>query len=153
MIRLAIPWLPPSLITVRRLSDAGQRFKNEAMAHLIRQYPTQLRELTPGRPYALVLLFHLAELETLGWPKKAKNRYKNVDVSNRVKLVEDVLVKVTDVDDSHNFLVTSAKTRGTPERIDLWVFDLTNETMVLPDELLRQLPGRVPGALPVAQPY
>jgi len=51
-------------------------------------------------------------VENKGWPSKAKYRYKRVDITNRVKLLEDALSEALGIDDSVFFKTTITKQKG-----------------------------------------
>jgi len=67
-------------------------------------------------------MFQFPELTCKGLPDKAKNRYKRVDLSNRVKLLEDSLVTVLGIDDSCFFTLLLRKTEG-EEATHIWVWN------------------------------
>jgi len=83
-----------------RPSSAMKKFKAKAMAELVKQVPFDSEPLDKNLPYRLSLEFYLPALINKGWPGKAKTRYKRRDVSNLVKVVEDVLAQCLGVDDS-----------------------------------------------------
>ena len=136
MIHLVIPMLPPSTNHAyenipghggRRLSAKGRRFKLETRVHISRNYPKELQYLKPNRPYAVLCTLYFKNLFTLGYPKKAKNRYKEIDGTNYAKLIEDALCEATGVDDSQFFPFIPLKTEGSPERTELRIWDLEEE--------------------------
>lgn len=114
-------------VPLRILTKEGRRFKKEAAAHLARTYPTELREIKRDRPLGLAILFVFKTLENKTWPETAKNRYKRIDVSNRVKLLEDVLADVAAIDDSQHMLVLLAKAQGSEEETIIWSWDIEDE--------------------------
>jgi Holliday junction resolvase RusA-like endonuclease len=130
MIHLHIPSLPPSTNHAyfnlprggRALTNAGKRYKAETAAHLLQQYPAELAEVSTNRPYSVVYLLTVPTLLNKGFPDKAKNKYKALDVSNRVKLLEDVLAEVTALDDSTNMNVLAGKRLGPTEATEVWIF-------------------------------
>lgn len=64
-------------------------------------------------PLTLHLAFFFPEIENRGWSqKKATARYKRVDVSNRVKLVEDAVCEALGIDDSAFMFVHLSKQEG-----------------------------------------
>ena len=58
------------------------------------------------------LSLYFPAVENKGWPKKAKSRYKRVDITNRVKLLEDALSEALGIDDSVFFKTTITKQKG-----------------------------------------
>ena len=165
MIHLTIPGVPisqdqayesvtkgkgPKRITVRRLSDEGHRYKKDVRAHVLRHYPEALNFFKPNFPYLLIISFCFDGWETLNnksWleedPKKrAKTRYKRLDVSNRIKLFEDALAEAVGLDDNHNFFLGVGKTWSTePASTKVWAFNREEERGNPVDDLLRQLTG------------
>lgn len=154
MIHLWIPLVPISTNhayttiklpkgTKRVLTPEGRRFKNEATAHLTQNYAFALKDLAPNKPYAAYFRITMAKLTNDTWPKTAKARYKELDATNRLKLVEDVLADVTAVDDSHYFTVAVSKVEGTPERTDIWIWSIEDEGSPF-DSIGRALPTMQP---------
>ena len=138
----------PKRITVRRLSDAGKRYKAEVKKHIVKHHPEALNFFMPNHPYLLVIqltfkgresLYNMSWLE-LDPKKQAKSRYKRLDASNRIKLCEDALAEAVGIDDKHNFFVGMSKTWARDyEATDIWVFnrDLERDNPI--DALINQL--------------
>ena len=98
--------LPPSAnkIYVRLgrgtiLSKEAKTFKAKAKMELLQQWAFE-EGLDPNQPYSLSLTFYLPKLENKGWPDKAKSRFAKRDVTNLIKLLEDIIAQTTGVDDS-----------------------------------------------------
>lgn len=135
MIHLAHIGLPPSANQAyfnlprggRSLSDVGKRYKTEMKVYLTQKYRRELLGFVKNIPYLMHLRFYLETLENKGYPKSAESRYKKTDLSNRVKLLEDVLKDVTGLDDSQNLTIVLEKKKGTPERVDIWFWNLELE--------------------------
>ena len=111
--------LPPSVnrmyvYTTRgpRPSSDMKKFKAKASAQLAKQIPFGAKPLSQNTPYALRLEFHLPALLNKGWPKKAKTKYKRKDVSNLIKVVEDLLSWCLGIDDSCFLEVSVQKMDG-----------------------------------------
>jgi Holliday junction resolvase RusA-like endonuclease len=81
------------------LSKEAKTFKAKAKMELLQQWAFE-EELDPNQPYVLSLTFYLPKLENAGWPSKAKTRFARRDVTNLIKLLEDIKVQTTGVDDS-----------------------------------------------------
>lgn len=134
MISLSIPSLPPSSNHAytnngfggRTLSKEGQRYKRETLAHLTRTYPQLLRFFQPDVSYGIYIRLFFSELENRGWPKTAKSRYKRVDASNRIKLLEDTLKDAAGIDDSQHLFVCVEKTIG-EERTEVFAWSLNDD--------------------------
>jgi len=132
MIFMELPSVPPTVnhayITdhfgKRVLSAEGRKYKRETVAHLCRAYPTELATLRTNQLYRVAVAFFFPVLQNKGWPKKAENRYKHLDVTNRLKLFEDALQEATGVDDSHHERLVCAKIEGTEAtQICIWTED------------------------------
>lgn len=133
-----LPMLPPSLNNmylhirkdrkiIRVLAPEGRKFKNEATAYLAKHYAFELTQFKRNEPHALFIRLSTPDLYTKGWPEKAQNRYKKFDVSNRIKILEDVLSEIMDVDDSNFVIVGGEKAEAKGELTDIWIWNLANE--------------------------
>ena len=141
MIKLVIAGIPPSSNNAyfnlphggRKLTAAGQKFKNETKTFLARRYVRELSTLKANSPHLVLIRFYFESLTnaTYGKPKGAENRYKKVDASNRVKLLEDVIKDVTDVDNSHTMtLIIEKRVLGygvTAERTEVFIWNTEQE--------------------------
>lgn len=138
MIHLHVPELPPSInnaymsirkgkMTIRTLTQEGRKFKKEATAHLSKTYPLALAVLKPDKPYTILMRFTVTALENKGWVKGSTDRYKRNDATNRIKILEDVLVDVSGVDDKHFMLVACQKVQGQVEGTDIFIWSTEEE--------------------------
>ena len=135
MIHLVLLGLPPSSNHAyenlprggRRLSDQGKRYKLETQGYLASNYRRQMTIFRPNAPYVMAVKFYFEQLVNSGYPDSAKTRYKRVDGSNRVKLLEDTLHLAGGVDDSQTFQSFWEKEQGVPERTLIWVWDREKE--------------------------
>jgi hypothetical protein len=112
------------------LSAVGRSWIKTTQAYLTKHYATELLLqpfLQPNVPYLLWLEFGTPELENAGFPKHAANRFKKFDVSNGVKLLEDVIVKLSGIDDAQNIGVLASKCYASEPRTDVRIYDLTGE--------------------------
>jgi Endodeoxyribonuclease RusA len=147
VIRLELPWLPPSsnhaYVNMRGrgriLSKPGRAFLVETKAHFAQNYPAQLRFFERNQPYYMFFRFIFEDLENKGFATgKAASRYKVFDGGNRTKLLEDALKDVGGIDDSQTLVSLWEKRQGTPERTVLWAWRPGTESTPF-DELLQQL--------------
>lgn len=145
MIHIHVPWLPPSANHAyfnlpkggRTLTNAGKKFKRETAAYIVQTYPTELQFFKPNVPYAIAIWFSFVELHNKTWPEKAASRYKKIDTSNKVKLLEDVLSEVAGTDDSQHITLLIGKKSADSECTDIWAWDMETEKWgVLTDEIL-----------------
>jgi Holliday junction resolvase RusA-like endonuclease len=58
-----------------------------------------LEDLNDHSMYAITITIYFKEVETKGWPDKAKNKFHKLDCTNRQKLVIDSIMKCFGVDD------------------------------------------------------
>jgi hypothetical protein len=147
MIRLELPWLPPSSNAAyinrrgagRMLGDVGRKFLLTTKAHLVQRYPTEMRFFEKNEPYFMFFRFIFEDLENKGFATgKAATRYKVFDGGNRTKLLEDALKDVGGIDDSQTLVSLWEKQKGAPERTILWVWRPGIESTPF-DGLLRAL--------------
>lgn len=133
MIYLCLPGIPPSAnnayLTVnhmRVLTKGGRKYKNELKSYVARHYPEELKIFVKDEPYVILVEFVFKGRDSLmskTWPDKAADKYKKVDVTNRVKLFEDVLAEATGIDDRHNFTVCATKRWDRDhEMTNVWVW-------------------------------
>lgn len=147
MIRLEIPWLPPSSNHAyfnlprggRSLSDAGKEFLARTKAHLVQKYPQQMTAFVKNKPFLMLFRFFFEELENKGFVGgKAKSRYKIFDGGNRTKLLEDALKDAGGIDDSQTITSIWQKMKGAPEKTLIWVWSVEEEETPF-DEVLWNL--------------
>jgi hypothetical protein len=153
MIRLELPWLPPTVNHAYKpgltfdsrhkphakieLSEIGRSFKSQAAPYLSSNYPQELRIFERNKPYFCPMRFYFEAIENKGWAAgKAENRYKRVDASNRIKILEDSLAAAGGVDDSQFMAPFAMKVQGLPERTVIWVYSLEDEKAPGIDELI-----------------
>ena len=107
MFTAELTLLPPSvnnmyIYTARgpRPSGKMKQFKAKASMEIAQQIPFGGNPLDGNKPHRLSILYYLPALYNKGWPSKAKTRFKRRDVSNLVKVLEDVLAECLGIDDS-----------------------------------------------------
>jgi len=137
LIYIDLPYLPPTTnhayqsqirsirgkrVAVRVLSEEGRKFKREASSDILKEAVTF--QTSRDKRYGLAIVFNLTRLENATWPKKTQNRFSRVDVSNRIKLLEDALAETLGIDDSQFFPIVVTKAKGNTEsgstRILVW---------------------------------
>jgi Holliday junction resolvase RusA-like endonuclease len=119
MIDVLLP-MPPSVnkayVSLRNrriLSTEGKLYKQAVRDKIGEQYALTPLPNLENTPLELSIELTFTDVENAGWSKgKAKNRYKRIDVSNRVKLLEDALFETLDVDDSLVFSLHVTKRAG-----------------------------------------
>lgn len=125
MIALTLSGVPPSSNSLysgsgrRFLSRKGKQYKNLIRIEILDQLVGRdLSWLHVGVRLCVTYTFVFTEQELLnkGWPKTAKSPHKRVDVSNRIKSVEDALFESLGIDDSQVFMVVAEKALGDEAR-------------------------------------
>ena len=120
MLHIVYPELPPSsnkiyfrgTILTRKAREYAERFS----FHVTRNYLQWINQINPQNIFCLSIRFYFdtlvnATFENPNVPekKRAKTRYKKIDLSNRVKLLEDCVRDAIGVDDSHTFEMHTMK--------------------------------------------
>lgn len=149
MVKFVIPGLPPSVNHAwfnlpkggRTLKPAGKKYKAEVQTLLAQQYPKELMTFVKNEPYLMFWRVHLELIENATWgaaKKAAENRYKKVDVTNRIKILEDVIAEVTGIDDSATltFAIQKVKADG-PEKIEVFIWNTYREESPFDEPLSR----------------
>lgn len=141
MIHIAIPGVPLSSnhayyhvvagkgkkkIVKRVLTTEGKKYKRETSAYIVEHYPTELLIFKKDVPYGYIIQLQFPNLLNKGWPESAQDRYKKLDVSNRVKLFEDAAATAFGVDDKH-FLSTRFDKDEGEEYTHMWVWNMEQE--------------------------
>lgn len=158
MIYMRIPSVPPSVnhayITVRNkriLTKDGQKYKNETKTFIARNYPSQLTIFSKERQYAVLVRVTLLEDAVLckGFATgKVEGRYKKLDATNRIKLLEDALAEAAGIDDRQNFVFTAVKDWSKDKEFtDVWVWTRYEEKNPI-DDFLTTVGLESHGALP-----
>lgn len=112
--------------TKRKLSKVGEKYKNETTSAFSREYPVELRMVHPNECTGWAVILDMPKVVNKGWPDKTQSRYKTVDASNRVKLLEDCIATALGIDDAQFFLQLSAKREGRPYT-HIWVWNIEVE--------------------------
>lgn len=136
MIYMTFPGLPPSvnaayleqvvkkgkrLVPIRTLTTEGKAYKRELATAIVRDYSTVLVSIKPNMALGLSIRLSFPNLLNKGWPTAAGTKYKRIDASNRIKLLEDALVEGLGVDDSQFLSVSISKKVG-EEATEIWVW-------------------------------
>lgn len=148
MIVLKIPGIPPTTNNAyvnkssghgRALSKEGERYKKYVGLHILQQLLLARKTVPKDKELSVVFVLGFQTHTKKGGaviPKKrvCKNGvvkvipehkvslFKKVDVSNRIKLLEDVLSEVTGIDDSQTFRLLVVKKQSEQEytHIGIW---------------------------------
>lgn len=120
ILRMTYPVLPPSsnkiyfrgTILKKEARDYAEKFSLfAAQKHL-----HEISQMNPQGLFALHLRFFFETLVNETWnnmslppSRRAKSRYKKLDLSNRIKLLEDCVRDALDIDDSQTFAASQEK--------------------------------------------
>jgi len=105
-----VPLLPPSSNNIyvrhptgkgRVLSGQARRFKIRAMQAIQAEGRVAVMQFEKNMPYELRLAIFFEQVENK--QSRRGDRYKRMDLSNRVKLIEDTVAEAVGLDDCHNF--------------------------------------------------
>ena len=116
LLSVWVPHLPPSSnkIYIRHpagkgkiLSDQARTFKIKAMNAIQRGGKLVMLQLKQNVPYELRLAVFFDQVEVA--KSSVGARYKKMDLSNVVKLIEDTVATAVGVDDCHNFRLVLEK--------------------------------------------
>jgi hypothetical protein len=120
----------------RTLSKEGKKYKVETAAYLVRTYPAELQQLKKNVAYGVAIKLYFEKILNDTWPEKAESRYKRIDASNRIKLLEDAFITAAGTDDSQHLLVavTKAQVEWGGENTILCIWDIEKEGL-LPNDL------------------
>lgn len=81
------------------LSREGRAYKNRLRMEMAKQL-LRYKPLGRNTPLSITYEFFFSTVLNKGYPSKAKTRFRRLDASNRVKVLEDVVCEVLDIDDS-----------------------------------------------------
>lgn len=134
MISFELPGLPPSTnhayFTLpkggRSLTKAGKKFKVETAAYITRHLQSQVRDVKQNHPYGLGIQLHMSIFDKR--PGRGA-RYKKVDASNRIKLLEDAVASAIGIDDSQFVTCVIGKVESPTEMTKVIVWDLVEESL------------------------
>jgi hypothetical protein len=119
ILNVVYPVMPPTSNRIyfrgTILTKDARRYAEDFSRFFAVTHGHEVVDIDPSCLYALHLVFHFNVLND-GWlernksgQRKAKGPYKKVDLSNRVKLLEDCIRDAIGVDDSHTFAATQTK--------------------------------------------
>jgi Holliday junction resolvase RusA-like endonuclease len=92
----------------KRLTKKARRFKQKTLQVLQEEGNVALMKFEDNIPYELHICVFFDIIQNKGWPK-TDFKYKRIDVTNRVKLIEDAVSDAVGIDDRHNFRVVIEK--------------------------------------------
>jgi len=116
ILKVWVPLLPPTSNNIyvrhpsgrgRVLSAKARHFKIRAMQAVQSRGQVVLLQVEKNIPYELHLAIFFEQVENKA--SRKGDRYKKMDLSNRIKLIEDTIAEAVGLDDSHNFRTIQEK--------------------------------------------
>lgn len=94
-----------------RLTSVARAYAEKFSYHIVREYLPQISLMNKKGVYALHLRFFLSNLvnDTHGQKNGASTLYKRLDLSNRIKLLEDCIRDALGIDDCQTFAASQEK--------------------------------------------
>jgi Holliday junction resolvase RusA-like endonuclease len=147
-LEVSYPVLPPTSNKIyfrgTQLTSKARKYA-EDFALYMRNYIAEISELDPNAVYAVHLRFYFPKLinptyndMSLPPSKRAKSRYKKIDLTNRIKLLEDCIRDALAIDDSQTFAASQEKHQCQPgelERVEIYVQQVVPELFGIPGEV------------------
>lgn len=113
------------------LTAVARKYAEDFSKFMAQNHLAAISDMDPSGVFALHLRFFLQELTNKNWgnmnlvpSKRPKSRYKRIDLSNRIKLLEDCIRDALAIDDSRTFAASQEKHQvlpGEPERVEIVV--------------------------------
>ncbi len=140
-IILEIPYLPPSVNEVYKFNrktgamymvKEAKSFKEGVSKHISDKYLKIIHDFDTKAIYKATYVFYFLKEnlfnEKYGKDKRTKSQYKNVDVDNRLKLLQDSIASCLGFNDSYIFDISAQKRMSNKEYtiITLEKVDLKN---------------------------
>jgi Holliday junction resolvase RusA-like endonuclease len=121
--------MPPSVNAIyftrgknRVLTTLGKTYKEDVKAIIIQHImSTQQVEEFKNIPMILHLTFYFSQIENKNY-QKSGNRFKRIDVSNRIKILEDAISETIGVDDCQFLCVIAEKGQGDTETVTMEIY-------------------------------
>lgn len=132
-LHITYPELPPSSNKLyfrgTILTKVAREYAERFSYHVVRNYLPTISKMDKDAVYALHLRFYFPTLvndsfnnDKIAPSKRAKNRYKRIDLSNRIKLLEDCIRDAIAIDDSQTFSASQEKHQDpTNPRVEILV--------------------------------
>lgn len=132
------------------LSKTAREYKSRFKEYMTREYLPELSVLGDTKKdkttvYCVHLRFFFETLvnetfedEFTPPSKRAKDLYKRLDLSNRIKLVEDCVKDLIQIDDSRTFAATQEKLMDPQyQRVEIFIDQLDPEAFGIPSKYLK----------------
>lgn len=133
ILRISYPIIPPTSNKLyfrgTQLTAVSRKYAEDFSKFAMQRHGAEILEMDSKSTYALHLRFYFLSLVNSKWndpkcppSKRPKSRYKRIDLSNRIKLLEDCIRDALDIDDAQTFAASQEKhqcMQGEPERVDI----------------------------------
>jgi Holliday junction resolvase RusA-like endonuclease len=135
MIYIVLDSLPPSSNQAyfnhpaggRALTKAATAYKKEVTNFIVKHHAHETLQLEKNAALGCYIFYGFPEIFNKGWPKKAKTRYKHVDLENRPKLLLDAIVEATSMDDSQIFFDSKMKYHSEKPQTHVYIWNEEKE--------------------------
>lgn len=138
-----IPFLPPTSNHIyknkrggggRFLTPLAEQFKLAVKTHLADKYLHTIMSLNPDGIYYVFFKFFMERDDVFnkGFGKKrgAKSKYNRLDISNRIKLIEDAFKDAIGIDDCQFFLIKAGKYVSPNPRVEIQFAELPESDFI-----------------------
>lgn len=120
ILTVSYPALPPTSNRIyfkgTQLTAAARQYAEDFSHYVTQHYLHQTMKANPEGIFAVHLRFYFNSLQNESWQnpnfkpsKRAKSRYKRIDLDNRIKLLTDCVRDMLDIDDSRVFAGSQEK--------------------------------------------
>lgn len=136
LLTISYPEIPPTSNKLyfkgTQLTAVARKYGEDFSKFMMQNHGAEILEMDKGSVYALHLRFYFKVLVNVKWndpktppSKRPKSRYKRIDLSNRIKLLEDCIRDALDIDDAQTFAASQEKHQLQPhedqERVDIYI--------------------------------
>lgn len=119
-LKMIYPHLPPSSNNIyfrgSILKAPARKYAEDFAKFAAQTHLHEISQMNPSGIFALHLRFFFDSLVNESWnnlkvpeSKRAKTRYKRLDLTNRIKLLEDCIRDALDIDDCQTFAASQEK--------------------------------------------
>lgn len=125
--------MPPSVNAIyftrgknRVLTTLGKTYKEDIKSVIIQHIMSTKQVLEfKNIPMILHLTFFFTHIENKNY-QKSGNRFKRIDVSNRIKILEDAIAETLGIDDCQFLCVIAEKGQAQLETVTLEIYDASS---------------------------
>jgi Holliday junction resolvase RusA-like endonuclease len=161
MIYFELPFLPPSVNAAyvnipkrrvgkkmigggKRLTEDGKLFKQDVKAIILKTNAANTSQLKDNAALGIYMFFGFPNMLNKGYPDSADTKYKKIDLTNRIKLLEDAIVETIGIDDSQFVYSIGAKYESKEKETKVWLWNEdTEHTAAWLNQYFAQLAGPI----------